>query len=126
LPLLAETLSWSGEATGTLTQAYADCHNSSRNSISLSSIKNDGLIVGLPHGSPGTVNVRSFPNGAGTVSLHLAHGVGPGLLTLFLATSGTVTYSADGNSGSVDVWMAAQSNVPTSPSVHLSGDWRCA
>jgi hypothetical protein len=70
--------------------------------------------------------VRSFPNGAGTVSLHLAHGVGPGLLTLFLATSGTVTYSADGNSGSVDVWMAAQSNVPTSPSVHLSGDWRCA
>jgi hypothetical protein len=59
----------------------------------------------------------------GGVSLHLNHPAGP--YTLFLGVSGTVTYSSNGISGSIDAWLAPQSNVQTSPSVHITGTWRC-
>jgi hypothetical protein len=58
--------------------------------------------------------------------LYLQPGVGVHSYTLCIATSGTATYSPDGVSGSVDAWLAPQSNIPTSPSIHIAGHWRCS
>jgi hypothetical protein len=82
----------------------------------------ESVDFALPNHSPGIV-AQSFPNLG--VSLHLQPGVGVHAYTLFLAVSGTATYAPEGRSGSVDAWLAPQSNVPTSPSIHITGTWRC-
>jgi hypothetical protein len=119
--LQPESLSWSGETNGTLTQAYATCHLTPTGDIALRSA-DSSVEFALPGHTPGTV-AQSFANLG--VSLHVQPGVGIHLYTLFLGASGSASYATDGVSGSVDAWLAAQSNVPTSPSVHISGMWKC-
>jgi hypothetical protein len=119
--LLPESLSWTGAGKGTITEAYATCHLQYSNQIYLHTT--DGSVeFSLPLHAPGIV-AQSFANQG--ASLHLQPGVGPQRYTLFLAASGSVTYSPDGISGSVNAWLAPQSNVPTSPSIHIVGTWRC-
>jgi hypothetical protein len=119
--LLPESLSWTGMANGTLTEAYATCRLPDDNFIDLRAA-DDTVDLGLPVHSPGIV-VQSLANLG--VSLHVQPGVGPLSYTLFLGAAGSATYAPDGVSGSVDAWLAPQSNVPTSPSVHITGKWRC-
>jgi hypothetical protein len=46
--------------------------------------------------------------------------------TLFLASSGTITYERGGESGSMNAWLVPQSNVPAPLlSFHLTGKWTC-
>jgi hypothetical protein len=118
--LLTESLSWTGAASGTLTDAMATC-DLPVDTIDLHTA-DYSADFSLPRHAPGIV-AQSFPNEG--ASLHLQPGVGVHSYTLFLAASGSVTYSPDGVSGSVDAWLAPQSNVPTSPSIHIIGRWRC-
>jgi hypothetical protein len=118
--LLPEALSWAGATSGTLSEADAIC-DLPVDTIDLHTA-DSSVDFSLPRHAPGIVP-QSFPNEG--ASLHLQHGVGVHSYTLFLAASGSVTYSPDGVSGSVDAWLAPQSNVPTSPSIHIIGRWRC-
>ena len=118
--LLPESLSWTGAARGTLTEAMATC-DLPVDTIDLHTA-DYSVDFGLPRHGRGIV-AQSFANEG--ASLHLQPGVGVHSYTLFLAASGSVTYSPDGVSGSVDAWLAPQSNVPTSPSIHIIGRWRC-
>ena len=120
--LVPEMLTWNGAASGTLSAASANCHNPPGDQIALAA-SDQSAEIGLPHHSAGVVDVKSFPSGSGTVVLHTAPTTGG--FTLFVAVAGSVTYDSTGNSGSLDVWLAPQSNVPKSPSVHLAGRWRC-
>jgi hypothetical protein len=117
----SESLAWRGAASGTLTEAYGTCHLQYVNQIDLHAA-DFSADFSLPAHAPGIVAQSLLSPGA---SLHLSPGVGVHRYTLFLATSGSVTYSPDGVSGSVDAWLAPQSNVPTSPSIHITGRWRC-
>ena len=125
--LVPEGLSWTGAARGSLTQAYGTCDQPGTNEIVLISTDPNGNVeVDFPSHPPGTVSVTSPSMDDGGLGLHLNHGVGPKSYTLFLAASGTVTYSPNGISGSMNAWLAPQSNVSTSPSIHITGTWQCA
>jgi hypothetical protein len=119
--LLQESLSWTGAASGTLTDAMATC-DLPVDTIDLHTA-DYSADFSLPRHAPGIV-AQSFPNQG--ASLHLQPGVGVHSYALFLAASGSVAYSPNGVSGSIDAWLAPQSNVPTSPSIHIIGRWRCA
>jgi hypothetical protein len=119
--LLPESLSWTGAASGTLTEAMATCDLPGLHFIYLHTADNS-VEFSLPRHAPGVVAQSLTNEGA---SLHLQPGVGVHSYTLFLAASGSVTYSPDRASGSVNAWLAPQSNVPTSPSMHVTGHWRC-
>ncbi len=118
--LLPEALSWAGATSGTLTEADATCDLP----VDTIDLHTAGYSVdfSLPRHAPGIV-AQAFPNEG--ASLHLQPGVGVLSYTLFLAATGSVTYLPDGVSGSVDAWLAPQSNVPTPPSIHIIGQWRC-
>jgi hypothetical protein len=118
--LLPEALSWTGATRGTLTAADATC-DLPVDTIDLHTA-DYSADFSLPRHAPGIV-AQSFPNEG--ASLHLQPGVGVHSYTLFLGASGSVTYSPDGVSGSINAWLAPQSNVPTFPSIHIIGRWRC-
>lgn len=119
--LLSEALSWTGATSGTLTEAEATC-DQPLDTIDLHTA-DYSVDFFLPRHGAGAVGVSSLNEAAG---LHLQPGVGVQSYTLFLAASGTVTYSPDGVSGTINAWLAPQSNVPTSPSIHIVGRWRCS
>lgn len=123
--LVPEAISWTGAGGGRLTEAYGTCDEPYIGGIVLISTDVNGNVqFGVPTHAAGIVSVDApsmMVNGG--VSLHLNHPAGP--YTLFLGVSGTVTYSSNGISGSIDAWLAPQSNVQTSPSVHITGTWRC-
>jgi hypothetical protein len=119
-----ESLSWTGAASGILTVAYGTCDlypGSPTDAIDLRTA-DFSIAVTIPRHAPGVVAVQTLPPNDGTVSLYL--GTAP--FGLYQATSGSVTYAQDGDSGSMDVWLATQvGNSMTPPSVHMTGQWTC-
>jgi hypothetical protein len=116
---VGESLSWTGAASGYLSEAIATCELPGLDVIDMHAPDN-GVDISLPSHSAGVVTQSQMAAG---VNLHLSDGVDG--YTLFLASSGSVTYMGKGDSGSMDVSLVPQSNAGTSITIHLTGTWRC-
>lgn len=126
----SESLSWTGSVSGTLTEAYGTCHTEPSASPPLDSIAlsnaSGTVSISIPRHNPTPAVVQLPQQGfAGNVSLYAPIGEGA---DLFLPTAGLVTYAAGGDSGSLDVMLAAQGahGALGAPYVQLRGSWTCA
>jgi len=118
---LPESLSWTGRVSGHLTQAYATCHlypGFATDAIVLRN-RSDSIDIEIPVHAEGVMKITAVTD----VGLHLDTSSGG---SLYLAISGSVTYSKGGDSGSLNVALAQQLAGPLEPAVlRLTGDWRC-
>jgi hypothetical protein len=125
---IPQTLSWTGDQTGSMPVANVQCPTSTPATFLFSSP--DGRrTIGIDSRPPGTYSANYLPNPTALgVSLYFADLSGPGLTPLYLSTSGAVAIDPDGRSGRLDVWLGPQTGphgAVGQPSIHLSGGWRC-
>ena len=135
LEIRPESVSWSGAVTGALTTADVTCNSNPglpANFIALHSIDGAREIDIAHHGAGVTMAAPDVQ----TVSLQMNVGgqqparsgtMTASTATIYLAVSGTVTYGSTGNSGSMDVLLAPDSDERSlpSPNVHMIGNWSC-
>lgn len=123
--LLPQSLSWTGLASGSLRSADATCDENAgvEQTVDLHDVS-DGIDISFV-AHQGGVYGQQLP--ARTVYMHFNKGDGPQRYAGFDAVAGTVTYAADGSSGSMDVWLAPDmSHIDlTARDFHLTGEWRC-